>query len=175
MGNTDRREEGGGETGERLDNRVVPVMREAVAVVQLLLFTVVKNEFAARYIQWPPEDVRRLAGCVVSDLFATPAADRESAGFAAENRELVEEELRGLASRVPDLLPLLTDALRMQVMCDHQEGINSLPTLLRARALGILQEERSLPLPSTFMLAVRRLGVEHGLLQPLGEGGPAGT
>ena len=67
---------------------------------------------------------------------------------------------------VPDLLPLLTDALRMQVMCDHEQGRNSLSTLLRARALAILQEERPLPLPSTFMLAVRRLGVEHGLLQP---------
>lgn len=157
---------GSGTAGSKVDNRVVPVMREAVALVQLVLFTVLKNEYATRYIQWSPEDVRRLAGCVVSDLFATPAADGESAGFARENRDLVEGELRGLASTVPDLLPLLTDALRMQVMCDHEEGLNSLPTLLRARALGILQEERPLPLPSTFMLAVRSLGVERGLLQP---------
>lgn len=157
---------GKGAAGDKVDNRVLPVMREAVAAVQLVLFTVLKNEFATRYIQWSPEDVRRLAGCVVSDLFATPAADGESAGFARENRDLVEEELRGLASTVPTLLPLLTDGLRMQVMCDHEEGLNTLPTLLRARALGILQEDRPLPLPSTFMLAVRRLGVEHGLLQP---------
>lgn len=167
MSGDDQQAAGKGTTGGKVDNRVLPVMREAVAVVQLVLFTVLKTELAGRYIQWPPEDVRRLAGCVVSDLFATPAADREFAGFARENLELVEEELRGLAAAVPDLLPLLTDALRMQVMCDHEEGLNSLPTLLRARALGILQEDRPLPLPSTFMLAVRRLGVEHGLLQSL--------
>lgn len=170
MGGGDNR----GESGDRLDNRVVPVMCEAVALVQLVLFTELKNELAARYIQWAPEDVRRLAGCVVGDLFATPAADPESASFVRENRDLVEEELRALPSMVPGLLPHITDALRMQVMCDQQEGRNSLPNLLRARALGILQEERPLPLPSTFMLAVRRLGVEHGLLQPLQSEDPVG-
>jgi len=102
----------------------------------------------------------------------SPAACRQ---FADEHRDLVETELRALASTLPDLLPLLTDALRMQVMCDHQEGRNSLTTLLRARALGILQEERPLPLPSTFMLAVRRLGVEQGLLQPLQSEDPGGA
>lgn len=164
---------GQGAAEDRLDNRLIPVMREAVTAVQLVLFTVLKHEFAARYGAWPAETTRRLAGCVVNDLFASPQADPESARFVRENRDRVEEELRGLASRVPDLLPQLTDALRMQVMCDHTEGFNSLPTLLRARALGILQEDRPLPFPSTFMLAVRRLGVEHGLLQPLQSEEPA--
>ncbi|MFZ5797100.1 MAG: hypothetical protein C4563_10895 [Desulfobulbus sp.] len=167
MRNDDQTTTGQGPARDGGDNRVVPVMREAVALVQLVLFTALKNAFAARYIQWPPEDVRRLAGCVVSDLFATPAADPDSGGFASENREMVEEELRGLAAALPELLPVLTDALRMQVFCDREEGVNSLPTLMRAKALGILQEERDLPLPSTFMLAVRALGVEYGLLQPM--------
>lgn len=162
----DRQAAGRGTAGDKVDNRVLPVMREAVAAVQLVLFRVLKKDFAARYGEWPPAAVRRLAGCVVSDLFASPPADREAARFAEEQRDQVEEELRGLAARVPDLLPLLTDALRMQVMCDHEQGLNSLSTLLRARALGILQEDRPLPLPSIFMLAVRRQGVQHGLLQP---------
>ncbi|HBI15117.1 MAG TPA: hypothetical protein DDY20_06330 [Desulfobulbaceae bacterium] len=161
--------------GERLDNRVLPVMREAVALVQLVLFSRLKKKFAASFSRWPPEKARQHAGSVVNDLFASKVLDRESMQFADEHRDLVETELRALASTLPDLLPLLTDALRMQVMCDHQEGRNSLTTLLRARALGILQEERPLPLPSTFMLAVRRLGVEQGLLQPLQSEDPGGA
>ena len=167
MSGAGRQAEGQDAAGNRFDNRLIPVMREAVTAVQLVLFTALKKEFAARYGGWPAEAARRLAGCVVNDLFASPQVEPEAVRFAREHRDEVEEELRGLASRVPDLLPQLTDALRMQVMCDHEEGLNSLPTLLRARALGILQEDRPLPLPSTFMLAVRRLGVEHGLLQPL--------
>lgn len=174
MSGGDQAKAGQGAAADKLDNRVLPVMREAVALVQLVLFTELKNELAARYIQWAPEDVRRLAGCVIGDLFATPAADPELTSFVRENRDLMEEELRALPSTVPGLLPHITDALRMQVMCDHEQGVNSLPNLLRARALGILQEERPMPLPSTFMLAVRRLGVEHGLLQPLQSEDPVG-
>jgi hypothetical protein len=84
--------------------------------------------------------------------------------FAAENRELVERELRELALRFGDLTPVLTDALRMKTICDNQEGIHSIPSLLMARALGLLQEDRPLPLPSTFMLQVRKLAAEHGLI-----------
>jgi hypothetical protein len=168
-------ETGQGAAGDRLDNRVLPVMREAVAAVQLVLFARLKKMFGESCGEWPPEDCRRLAGCVVNDLFASPATDRESERFPAQHRDRVEQELRNLAAGVPDLLPLLTDALRMQVMCDHEQGLNSLTTLLRARALGILQEDRSLPLPSTFMLAVRRLGTEHGLFQPLPADDPAGS
>lgn len=164
------RTEGQGRDGERLDSRIVPVMREAVAAVQLVLFAALKKDFALRYAEWPPADILRLAGCVVGDLFASPPADPESARFANERRELVEAELRRLPGSCGDLLPVLTDALRMQILCDHEEGINSLPTLLRARALGLLLEERPLPLPSTFMLSARSLGVEHGLLQPLRPG-----
>lgn len=160
--------------GEMLDNRVIPVMREAVAAVQLVLFAQLRKLFAAGYSKWPAEDSRRLAGCVVNDLFASQVSDRGTVQFADRHRDLVAKELRALASALPDLLPLLTDALRMQVMCDHVQGLNSLPTLVRARTLGILQEERPLPLPSTFMLAVRRLGVEYGLLQPIRSEDPVG-
>ena len=163
----------GQESEQRLDNRVLPAMREAVATVQLVLFAALKNKFAGRYSERETTDFRLLAGCVVSDLFAQPPDDPAATRFASAHRDLIETELRGLAAEISDLLPLLTDALRMQVLCDQQQGLNSLPTLLRAKALGILLEDRDLPLPSTFMLAVRRLGVDHGLLAPLAATGPA--
>jgi len=152
---------------ERLDSRIVPVMREAVGTVQLVLFGQLKEKLVEEYPDWAPDEFSRLVGCIVSDLFGTPAGDRETREFARKNIDLVEKELRAMAGNLPDMVPYLTDALRMQTLCDHEEGINSLPTLLRARAVGLLQEERTIPMPSTFMLAVRQLGSEHGLLEPM--------
>jgi len=55
----------------------------------------------------------------------------------------------------------------MKTSCANQEGVHSIPSLLMAKALGILQEERPLPLPSTFMLQVRTLAASHGLIEPM--------
>jgi hypothetical protein len=153
--------------GERLDNRVIPVMREAVLTVQMVLFGVLRERLAERYGSWPADSYSRLIGCLINDIFGTPAREEEAVRFARKHMDLVEEELRRLAGTVPELLPILTDALRMQTLCDHEERVNSLPTLLRARAVGILQEERNMPMPSTFMIAVRRLGAEYGLVNPV--------
>lgn len=165
-GEHSRNEEPGFGAAEKLDSSIVPVMREAVAMVQLVLFGQLREKLAGRYSDWKSEDFRRLVGCVVSDLFGTPALDKNSVAFARKHFNVVEKELWTLAENVPDLLPFLTDALRMQTLCDHEEGVNSLPTLLRARAIGVLRQERNLPMPSTFMLAVRQLGATHGLVKP---------
>lgn len=156
-----------GQGGEALDNRVIPVMREAIATVQLILYRELKAGLAGKYAAWPEEEYARLIGCIVNDVFGTPSTENEAARFARFHMDRVEEEMRSLAELVPGLLPALTDALRMQTFCDYEEGVNSLPTLIRARHLGFLQEERTMPMPSTFMLFVRRLGVEHGLLEEM--------
>jgi len=152
---------------EKLDNRVIPVMREAVALVQMVLFRELKEKLGEKYSAWRPEEYSRLIGCIVSDIFGTPSQDAGTAQFARRHLDTVEEELRALAGSLPEILPYLTDALRMQTLCDREEGKNTLPTLLRARALGILQEDRTIPLPSTFMILIRRLGAEYGLLEPM--------
>ncbi len=149
---------------EQLDSKVIPVMREAVATVQMILYGTLKKKLADRYIQLDKIEYNRLIGCIVNDIFGTPAQDHESVQFAREHLDTIEIELRELAENVPDLLPVLTDAMRMQTLCDHEEGVNSIPTLLRARALNILQEDRPIPLPSTFMILVRQQGAKYGLL-----------
>ena len=147
------------------DNRVTPVMREAVAMVQMILFKVLRQSVRERYVdQIEPFSVQ-LAGAVINNLFGERPVDQTVERFAADNRELIERELRELAGHCPDLRPMLTDALRMKTICDNQEGIHSIPSLLMAKALGLLMEERDLPLPSTFMLQVRQLAAAHGLIE----------
>ncbi|PIE59514.1 MAG: hypothetical protein CSA32_03950 [Desulfobulbus propionicus] len=143
-------------------------MREAVSMVQMVFFQALKNDLGKRT---EPEDQHRLtmlAGAVVNNLFGTEPSDQKIVDFANKNRDLVEQELRQVAIRLSDLCPFLTDALRMKVICDNQEGIYSIPSLLMARELGILQETRALPMPSTFMLSVRTLAAEKGLIETAG-------
>ncbi len=155
------------EAAPEFDSKIVPVMREAIVMVQMVLYRRLKEDVQTRYQDWPDEKKIWLAGAVVNNLFGTEAADPAVNAFAREHRELIEQELRELHGRVEDLIPHLTDALRMQTICDNHEGIHSIPCLLMARELGLLEEERVLPMPSTFMIAVRRLGTEHGLVEAM--------
>jgi hypothetical protein len=152
------------EAAPEFDSKVVPVMREAIVMVQMILYQRLKDDVQKRYQDWSDQEKQWLAGAVVNNLFGTEAADPEVNIFARKQRQLIEQELRELKGRVADLIPHLTDGLRMQTICDNHEGIHSLPCLLMARELGLLDEERVLPMPSTFMIAVRKLGVEYGLV-----------
>lgn len=159
-----------------VDNKLLPVMMEAVVMVQMLLFKQFREDVRLRYPHRPEPFAAHLAGAAINNLFGTQPVDPAVSAFASSHRDLVEAEMRGLAGRFPSLLPLLTDALRMKTICDNQQGVHSIPSLLMAKALGLLIEERDLPMPSTFMLQVRYAAAEHGLIAPMaapgGEGSP---
>ncbi len=155
------------EAAPEFDPKIVPVMREAIVMVQMIFYRRLKEDVQERYQDWSEQEKIWLAGAVVNNLFGTEAADPEVNAFARRHRELIEQELRELKTRVSDLVPHLTDAMRMQTICDNHEGIHSIPCLLMAKELGLLDEERVLPMPSTFMIAVRKLGAEHGLVEEM--------
>ena len=151
-----------------LDNKVLPLMQEAVLTVRMVLHRHLVSVLSMRQPGLSSEDKVLLSGAVINNLFGTRPENDAVVHFAKGNRALVEEELRGLASHCPaKLLPVLTDSLRMQTICDEQIGIRSVSSLLMAKALGLLQEERPLPMPSTFMLAVRNLAVDQGLVEKI--------
>jgi hypothetical protein len=155
------------EAAPEFDPKIVPVMREAIVMGQMIMYQRLKEDVQTRYQDWPDQEKIRLAGGVVNNLFGTVAADPKVNAFVREHRELVEQELRELKTRVSDLIPYLTDALRMQTICDNHEGIHSIPCLLMAKELELLDEERVLPMPSTFMIAVRKIGSEYGLVEAM--------
>ncbi len=155
------------EAAPEFDPKIAPVMREAIVMVQMILYRRLREDVQTRYQDWSDQDKTWLAGAVTNNLFGAEAADPDVNGFARKHRELLEQELRELKDRVSDLIPHLTDALRMQTICDNHEGIHSLPCLLIAKELGLLDEERVLPMPSTFMIAMRKLGAEYGLVEAI--------
>jgi len=65
---------------------------------------------------------------------------------------------------LPQLCLYITDALRVQTLCDKQEGIEDPGVLQTAESLGMLVKDRNIPLPSAFMTLVRGLGEQYQLI-----------
>ncbi len=147
-----------------LDSKLLPIMREAVGLVHMVLYIELKNTLSTGKEKKFPS-IKKLSGAVANDLFGILPTDRKLIEFTQKHREIIEDELKKIALSYPDLLPYLTDALRMQTICDYQEGTNTLPTLLRAQALGVLIEDRPTPMPSTFIIHARNLGSKYGLVE----------
>ena len=74
--------------------------------------------------------------------------------------------MRLLPTVFPELCGPLTDALRMQFLCDSREGIDRTDMLNHARDLNVLVLDRDLPLPKHFLEMVRTLGSGLRILEP---------
>ena len=153
---------------ETLENRsqLLPILRECVDVVQMILFKTFRARIA---LQFPDSDrnfTSMLAGAMLAALFGNANSDERFTTFQQKNRASIEQLLIELPDLLNDLRGPLTDALRIQVLCDHQEGHDSSRILLNAHSLGILIEDRPVPLPSSFVSMVRLLGEQHGLISP---------
>jgi hypothetical protein len=150
----------------QIQSKLVPVLREGVDIVKMILFKELKPYLSAKY---PDEDARfinRLSGAILNDLFGVENLAEPFAGFKREHQPLITAELGALAAQFGELRIALTDALRVQFLCDSREGINSESVLARANEIGVLMIDRDIPLPKFFMNLVRKLGVAHKILDP---------
>ncbi|MEJ5365638.1 MAG: hypothetical protein WHS86_11080 [Desulfosoma sp.] len=146
--------------------RLVPLLREGVDVIKMVLFKHLKEHIRATHGALEPTQVVRLTGAAVNELFGHVPAEEPHLSFALRHGELIENILREIPSALAPLRAPLTDALRMQCLCDSYEGRDSTQVLSRAKELGILVLERDVPLPASFMSLVRSWGIASGLLAP---------
>ena len=155
----------------KFESKLLPLLREGVDVIKMIFFKKLQGHLAEKYPDREKEFINRLAAALINDLFATPNPGEPFTSFAEQNKAIVEKELEAVAENFQDMRIPLTDTLRMQVLCDNQEGIDNSEVLARAKDLGILLVERDLPLPHSFMHLVRKLGSAFGLIiPPLPEG-----
>lgn len=145
-------------------SQLIAVLREGVAVVQMIFFKEVRAGIANKFREKDPGYISMLAGAVINEVFGTANPEQRFAEFRRENRGVIEQELLSLKADHSTLLPAVTDALRIQVLCDNQEGVDSSAVLKQADTLGFLHVDRAVPMPSTFMTLVRGLGEEHNLI-----------
>ena len=144
-------------------SELIVVLREGVSVVQMVLFKELRILFAEQYQNKDITQRSMLAGAIINKLFGMENPEEKFQEFNTKNRGVIEQELLSLAEQLPQLQTIITDALRVQTLCDTQEGEDATHVLQQAEELGILIKDRELPLPSTFMTLIRMLGEKHSL------------
>ena len=150
----------------QFESRLIPILRESVEVVKMILFLRFRDHLRQKS---PHQDVvfhGRLAGAMVNEIFGTQNDREPFVSFVAENRALITGELAAVPANLPGLPIPLTDALRTQVICDFQEGEDNQQLLELANKRGLLLAKRDLPMPNSFVEMVRRLGSSFGIIVP---------
>jgi len=149
-----------------MEGKLLPILRDAVDIIKMVLFKELKRSLQTRLTGRRAEELTMICGAIVNELFGTPNPAAEFAAFSSANRNVIDAELKALHLNVQRLMAPVTDALRVQFLCDHQEGLDTQATLARAEAMGVLVTNRDIPLPRTFIDLARRLGVAHNLITP---------
>ncbi|MCX7634809.1 MAG: hypothetical protein N2Z74_03590 [Syntrophales bacterium] len=153
------------------ESRLIPVLRDGIDIVKMILFKVMREGFQERYPDRERTFAGMLAGAVINEIFCTPNREEPFASFLKDHAELVAEETKRVASDYAALRIPLTDALRIQFLCDSREGYENPQLLIQARDLGILIVERQVPMPDQFMRLIRTLGEAYHLTRHI----PMGT
>ena len=152
----------------KVDRQFIPSLREGVDMVRMIFFKSLKDHLTSKG-QQDEAHCGMMAAAVMNELFGTPNPEPRFAAFREEQGEAIDQELAQVATNFPKLLIPLTDALRIHFLCNVQEGFESdeeqAPVLARAHALGILLQERDVPLPKGFMELVHRLGQAYGFIK----------
>ena len=152
---------------EKIDGQLVPTLRQGIDIIKMVLFKEIRPYLEEQYQHMTPENKALLAGAVVNNLFGVENMEKTVADFIADHQQIVHQELEAFAANFDHLKIPLTDALRIQYLCDSQEGIDSETILEKARNLGILIQDRDVPLPGAFMSLVRSFGVAYKILEPM--------
>ena len=162
------------ETSELIDRKFIPSLREGVDVVRMIFFKELKVYLGKTSGDEEESYAGMMAGAIMNEFFGTPNPLEKFASFAAENRQRITDELGKVNSNFPELCIVLTDALRIHFLSNHQEGIGddseNERILARAKDYGILLAERDVPLPKGFMELVYRVGKAHGLIVEQNQG-----
>ncbi len=147
------------------NSQLINALREAVGVVQMVLFKEIRTRLGKKKPDAEATRLSRLAGAITNEVFGMQNPGGTFVCFRAENWGEIERELLALKDELPELCADVTDALRIQTLCDYQEGNDSSHNLVRAKEFGFLLE-RDVPLPSSFMVRIRTLGEKNSLIVP---------
>lgn len=146
------------ENSMEFESKLIPILREGVDVIKMILFKKLKTHLPNKYPHKDAKYINWLSGAIINELFGAPNPAEPFATFVSENKFFIKLETKDITSSFPEMRIPLTDALRVQFLCDSQEGIDSAHVLAQAKQLGILLTDRDAPLPAQFMGLVRRLG-----------------
>jgi hypothetical protein len=147
-------------------SQTVAALHEGVAVVQMVFFKELRCQVVKRYPDFEQKEQLMLTGAITNEIFGSQNTETRFVQFRENQKAVIEQELLGLAVNLAELRPYITDALRVQALCDSHEGSDNTDILEAADKIGILLKDRDIPLPSVFMKFVRGLGEQYQLIIP---------
>lgn len=151
---------------DTFEPKLVPILREGIQIIKMVLFAQLKPALAADHAALDAGGVGLLAGAVVNRIFGVQNREEPYAAFENDHRDLIDTEVAAVPKRFDHLRIPLTDALRIQFLCDGHEGIDGSSVLEKAAALEILILERDVPMPGAFMSIARSFGMAYKILDP---------
>ncbi len=152
------------------ESKLIPILREGVEIVKMIAFRDLREVVCRRFPERERQYHNKLTGAVINRCFGIVNSEPAFQEFAQSEYQMIDDILNRLTADLPQLRIPLTDALRIMVLCDHQEGMDNSKILLQTQNYGILLVERDLPMPHRFIELVRRIGASLGLVvSPLPE------
>ena len=149
-----------------LESKLVPIIREGIEIVKMIFFKQLQEYLQKKFSGQEKSYINKLCGAAINQYFGIIHDDSAFVKFAEDNRETIGEILREVPEHIEILRIPLTDALRIMVLCDYQEGVDNSHLLEKAQEYGILLTDREMPMPNKFVKLIRRLGESFGLLTP---------
>ncbi|NLN60157.1 MAG: hypothetical protein GX147_05515 [Deltaproteobacteria bacterium] len=140
------------------EKKLVPILREGIHIIKMFLYKTIRPGLAEKFADRDRIYINRLTGAVINEIFGTPNWEEPFLTFNRQNALIIEREISNLATDYPALKIPVTDALRVQFICDSQEGFENVRILSRANELHLLVLDRDFPLPDQFMNLARSLG-----------------
>ena len=148
------------------ESKLIPIMREGIEVIKMIFFKKLSGSLAEKHPEWDSTFCNMVTGALVNQTFGITNDQEPFLSFNRNNLEAINSELEALAGDLEIMRIPLTDALRMQSLCDQMDEVEGASYLELAQETGILISERDLPLPNSFMDLVRRMGKAFGLIIP---------
>jgi hypothetical protein len=155
------------EQQDTFEPNLVPILRQGIEVVKMVLYAALKPVLADKYSNLSEDHIHKLAGAAVNRLFGVQNMEASHMAFEQENEAAIDQVLQEIPKDCDHLKIPLTDALRMQFLCDSHEGVNSESVLETAKFLDVLILDREVPMPGAFMSIARSFGVAYKILEPL--------
>lgn len=149
------------------NSKLIPVLRDGVDVIKMVLYKKLKEHLRPKYESRGSAYTNQICGAIVNAIFGVENMETRCNDFSKENEKEIRTEINSIAIHLDEMRIPLTDALRIQFLCDSLEGIDSAPMLKQAEICGVLMVERPIPMPKNFMNLVRKLGGKFNLLQPV--------
>jgi hypothetical protein len=148
------------------ESKLLPILRQGVAVIQMILYKKVRDHLSHRHPYRLQEDINKLSAAVINDVFGLENTKEPFKSFAENNRDWIDEVIENIPEEMADVMGPVTDALRITVLCDSQEGRDTSAILERAHDRRLLVVSREIPLPARFISLVRELGSANDILLP---------